>query len=225
MGEDRTEMVRIVVVADDRLWIDAIAVTLARHPDFSVVGKLTDPERAETVAASSDVILVHHNLQDPGAERVVRNIHNVDEDIGIIVVGVPETSATLVRYFEAGATGYVRSDDPLDKLISVIEEASRGETSVDREIAAVLVDRLADLHRVLDEVTPTLPDNANLTPREETVLTLIAEGKTNLEIANELFIEVGTVKNHVHSILQKLNVGDRQQAAYYLKSRDTAESE
>lgn len=213
-------MIRILLVAEDRLWIDAVSATLSQHRDFSIVGKLTDTHRTTTAASASDVVIMHHDLQDPSAIQLVRAVRDECQDANIIVVGVPENPAVLVSYFEAGVVGYVRSDDPLDRLVSVIEESDRGETTVDRDIASVLVERLADLHRTLDEVTPNLPDNVNLTSREETVLELIAGGKTNQEISEALFIEVGTVKNHVHSILQKLNVGDRQQAAYYLTARE-----
>lgn len=216
-------MIRTLIIAEDRLWIDAVSVTLEQQEGFSIVGKVTDPAHAVQAAGGSDVVVVHHGVSSPGALQLVREISCEFPAVKSVVVGVPGSAPMLVEYFEGGALGYVRVDDPLDRLVQVIQDASRGETSVDPDIAAALVDRLSSLRTMVDEVTPNVPDNVNLTPREECVLELIAEGKTNQEIADELYIEVGTVKNHVHSILQKLNVRDRQQATYYLTMREKKE--
>lgn len=218
-------MIRTLIVAEDRLWIDAVSVTLEQQHEFSIVGKITEPARAVHAAGGSDVAVVHHGVSSPGALQIIREISDEYEDVKTVVVGVPGSAPILVEYFEGGALGYVRIDDPLERLVQVIHDAARGETSVEPEIAAALVDRLATLRNMVDEVTPNLPDNVNLTPREECVLELIAQGKTNQAIADELYIEVGTVKNHVHSILQKLNVRDRQQAAYYLTMREKKDRE
>lgn len=216
-------MIRTLIVAEDRLWIDAVSVTLEQQHEISIVGKITDPSQAVQAAGGGDVAVIHHAVTSPGALQIVRKIADEFPDVKTVIVGVPGSASMLVEYFEGGALGYVRVDDPLDRLVQVIRDASRRETTVDPDIAAALVDRLATLRSMVNEVTPNLPDNVNLTPREECVLELIADGKTNQAIADELYIEVGTVKNHVHSILHKLNVRDRQQAAYYLTMREKNE--
>jgi len=87
---------------------------------------------------------------------------------------------------------------------------------VSPKIAAAMMERLSDLAQMFSDVENSVTDDAGLTPRELEVLELIGEGLTNQQISERLVIEVGTVKNHVHSILEKLNVGSRGEAAAYL---------
>jgi len=117
---------------------------------------------------------------------------------------------------EAGATGYVLKDDSLDEMIENVRAAVDDKVFVSPTIAAAMVERLSDLAQMFSNVENSVTDDAGLTPRELEVLELIGEGLTNQQISEQLVIEVGTVKNHVHSILEKLNVGSRGEAAAYL---------
>ena len=101
-------------------------------------------------------------------------------------------------------------------MIETIRAAQEGKVFVSPEIAAAMVERISDLAQMFSDVENSVTDDADLTPRELEVLKLIGEDLTNQQIAEELVIEVGTVKNHVHSILEKLNVSSRGEAAAYL---------
>ena len=97
-----------------------------------------------------------------------------------------------------------------------IRAAFNEEAIIDPEVAVALIDRLADLSDLLSDVGVTPEHYESLTERECEILELIADGLTNQEIADKLTIEVGTVKNHIHSIFDKLNLSNRKDAAIYL---------
>jgi DNA-binding NarL/FixJ family response regulator len=117
---------------------------------------------------------------------------------------------------EAGATGYVLKDDSLEDLIETVRAAQDGKVFVSPQIAAAIMERLSGLARLFSDVENNITNATDLTARELEVLKLISEGRTNQQIAENLVIEVGTVKNHVHNILDKLNVSSRREAAAYL---------
>jgi DNA-binding NarL/FixJ family response regulator len=133
-----------------------------------------------------------------------------------LAFGLAESKPRVLEYVEAGADGYVARDDSVEDLLRRIRAAHRDKAVVAPEIAAALMSRVSKYAQLFSEVQSGLHDDADLTPREREILELIGEGLTNQEIADRLVIEVGTVKNHVHSILQKLDVSSREDAAAYL---------
>ena len=133
-----------------------------------------------------------------------------------MVMGVADTEPVIMGYINAGAFGYVLRDDSIHELLANIRAASEDKAIVTPALAARLISRIAELSDKLSEVGIDPTDYEELTPREREILTLIGDGLTNQEIADRLVIELGTVKNHVHSILEKLNVNSRKDAALYL---------
>jgi DNA-binding NarL/FixJ family response regulator len=133
----------------------------------------------------------------------------------VVVLGLAESEAEILRYVEAGAAGYVLKDDSVEELLSNIRAIHRGEAVVSPEIAAALMSRVTELAQLFTDVDVGAGANPELTDREQEILGLISQGMTNREIAEALIIEVGTVKNHVHNILNKLNVSSRHEAAAF----------
>ena len=117
------------------------------------------------------------------------------------------------QYVEAGAAGYVLKDDSVDDLVERVRGAHAGQVRVSPGIAAALMSRVSEYAQLLDDVETGVGEAADLTPREREILDLIGQGLTNQQIGDLLVIEVGTVKNHVHSILQKLDASSRHEAA------------
>jgi DNA-binding NarL/FixJ family response regulator len=107
-------------------------------------------------------------------------------------------------------------DDSLEDLVEIVRATQEGKVFVSPQIAAAMMERLSDLAQMFAGVENNLTDTTALTSREMEVLELISKGYTNQQIAQNLVIEVGTVKNHVHNILEKLNVSSRGEAAAYL---------
>jgi DNA-binding NarL/FixJ family response regulator len=163
-----------------------------------------------------DVALVSTRLSEQGALKLTSAITDVAPATKVLALGLTEEKKRVLRYVEAGAAGYVLKDDSLEDLIETVRAAQDGKVFVSPEIAAAMMERLSNLAQIFSDVENSVTDTAGLTSRELEVLELIGKDFTNQEIAEQLVIEIGTVKNHVHSILEKLNVGSRGEAAAYL---------
>lgn len=161
----------------------------------------------------SDVVLVSSAL--PEALALVQEISTNYPELSVLVTGVEEETERILQYAEAGANGYLVRDEAVETMVQKIEASVRGEALVSPQVAASLMMRLASLSRntqARSRYLSTQVECEDLTPRQSEVLELLREDLSNREIANRLYIQVGTVKNHVHHILRKLDVHDRYEA-------------
>ena len=218
-------MIRVLLVHEIRLMCTVMAVVLNQEPDIEVVGLATNLDDALPLAGQSDIVLVRSTLPDESALYFTRTIVKSNPTAKVVIVGLAESEAAILPYIEAGASAYVLAEDSVEKLIDTIRSACRGEVRLSPEIATALITRVAELAELARAGGGTLfppPDTPpDLTPREREVLELIAQSRTNPEIAERLNIELGTVKNHVHNILRKLNVSSRAEAGAYLSRIST----
>jgi two-component system nitrate/nitrite response regulator NarL len=204
---------RLLVVVEVRLYGEALALALARDHGFDVVG--VAERRDDAVAAlGSKPDLVLLDMSVPGATEVARLAARQDVGAGVLALAVPDRVDAVVACAEAGISAYVPTPAPLRELAVALEEAVRGETRCSPQVAAGLMRRVA----TLTAERPGLPRSSPLTAREEEIVILIDEGLSNKEIGQRLYIEVATVKNHVHSILEKLKVNRRTQAAARMRA-------
>jgi DNA-binding NarL/FixJ family response regulator len=193
---------------------NVIAAVLNDEPDIQVIASVTDIEDTMQKAHQADVALISTRLPGQDALRLAEALTENHPEVKVLVLGLAESEAEILQYVEAGACGYVLKDDSVDELLRHIRAANNGEALVSPEIAGALIARVTELAQLFDDRV-AVPSSNDLTPRERDVLQLLDRDLSNQEIADALFIEVGTVKNHVHSILQKLNVNSRQDAAAY----------
>jgi two-component system, NarL family, nitrate/nitrite response regulator NarL len=164
-----------------------------------------------------DVAVVSIGLADQEARALIRAVAEQAPSTKVLALGLSEEDRhDVLRYIEAGAAGYILKDSSLQELLDVIRLASRGEARVSTRMAGAMMERLSNLARMFAAVETRLDGDIRLTSRELEVLQCISQGLTNQEIAARLVVEVGTVKNHVHNILEKLNVSNRDEAASYL---------
>lgn len=213
-------MVRVFMVHEHRLVGDLIACALREKEEFSVVRNIYTVDHViehlkQTVI---DVILVSMTLPDGTALPLVRGICEESPETKIIVTNLIRSKSAIVQCLEEGATGYVLEDESLSDLARKIREVYQNQFQIPPDITMALVARMAELKRLATTLGTTndihLENNFNeLTPREHEVLNLLAKGQSNQEIATNLVIEVGTVKNHVHNIFRKLDIHERQHAA------------
>jgi DNA-binding NarL/FixJ family response regulator len=218
MTEKSARPINILLVNEIQLMGNVIAAALEDDPDIKVVGRATNADDALKLVQEKDIdiALVSTRLQDQGALKLTNAITEMAPDTKVLALGLTEEKKRVLRYVEAGATGYILKDDSLDEMIENVRAAVDDKVFVSPKIAAAMMERLSDLAQMFSDVENSVTDDAGLTSRELEVLELIGKGLTNQQISDQLVIEVGTVKNHVHSILEKLNVGSRGEAAAYL---------
>src|ERR1700752_1535887 len=218
MVEPPEHPINLLLVNETRLMGNIIAAALEEEADIHVVACVTNTDDAMQIVREKevDVALVSTRLPDQGALKLTNAITEFTPSTKVLALGLTEERQNVLRYVEAGATGYVLKDDSLEGLIETIRAAQEGKVFVSPKIAAAIMERLSSLARLFSDVENSVADTAQLTSRELEVLKLIGEGQTNQQIAEHLVIEIGTVKNHVHSILDKLHVSSWGEAAAYL---------
>jgi DNA-binding NarL/FixJ family response regulator len=218
LTEQPEHPIKLLLVNESRLIGNVIIVALEDEPDIIVVASVTSMEEALQVIQEKDVdiALVSTRLPDQGALKLTRAIVERAPSTKVLALGLTEDKERVLRYVEAGATGYILKDDSLEDLIETVRDAHEGKVFLSPQIAAAMIERLSSLAHKFSNIENNAADASELTSREREVLELIGRGWTNQQIAEQLVIEVGTVKNHVHSILDKLNVSSRKEAAAYL---------
>ena len=213
------DLIKVLLVIEVRLIGNIFASVLEEEVDIKVAGCVTTLNEAlEFIQTQEvDIVLVSAGLPDQGALEFTRRVIDRDLPTRVLVLGLSEENKNeALRYIEAGACGYILKDSSVTELIEALRLAQKGEAQISSRIAGAMMERLFYLARMFSAVENKFDGEVRLTSRELEVLQFIGEGLTNQEIAARLVVEVGTVKNHVHSILEKLNVSNRDEAASYL---------
>ena len=215
-------LIRVLLVDDQSLFREGLRTLLSVHEEIEVVGEASNGQEALAAVAEWDPQVVLMDVRMPVLDGVAttRMLREEHPDVRVIMLTTFDDDEYVFEGLRAGAAGYLLKDVPLEQLLEAIHAAARGESVLEPSVAAKVV---AEFNR-LSTGTGGSSSQANqglvepLSERELEVLALIATGASNREIADELFIAEGTVKNHVTSILGKLGVRDRTQAA--LKARE-----
>ena len=211
--------INVLLVIEVRLIADLFVSVLEDEPGMEIAGSVSTLENAVEFFQTHqvDVALVSAELQNQQAIQLTHTIVESSPSTKVLILGLSEENQyDTLRYIEAGAVGYILKDSSLKELIEMIRLAQKGEARVSTRMAGAMMERLFRLARMFSAVENKIDEDVRLTSRELEVLQFISEGLTNQEIAAQLVVEVGTVKNHVHRILEKLNVSSRQEAASYL---------
>jgi two-component system, NarL family, nitrate/nitrite response regulator NarL len=197
---------RVAIVTHIRLYGEGLADALRRR-GIDVVATAADKEAALDGVARGrpDVALV--DVAAPDGIATVHALASEEPSVKVIALGVTETERDVIACAEAGAASYVSRDGSLESLGQTLRRTVDGELHCSPRITAVLLRRVAELAPQPAGVS------VRLTAREREVVALIHNGLSNREIAAQLCVELSTVKNHVHNILEKLGVGRRTQAA------------
>ncbi|MFI9011148.1 response regulator [Actinosynnema sp. NPDC053489] len=210
--------VRVLIADDQALFREALATLLEVQPGIEVVGEAGDGEQAVRRCAElrPDVVLM--DLRMPVLDGIAATHRLRVEQPGVRVLALTtfDDDADVFAAVRAGAVGYLLKDVSSARLVEALVAARRGESVLQPSVAAKLVARVARLPHEEGEPRPRPP--VPLTQRELDVVRLLAEGRSNREIAGRLFLAEGTVKNLVTGVLAKLGVRDRTQAA--LRARE-----
>ena len=213
-GQD-SGAIRVYIVAPVRVHREAVRRLLHGRGALEVVGSGRDDASGVALARELRPDLVLIDTSTVVCLAAIRAFRVALPDVKIVALGVPETDQDVIDYAEAGVSAYATTEQSVEELVAAIEGAAHGEALCTPRAAAALLARLAALAA---EREPRVVETARLTAREQEILRLIDQGLSNKEIAHELFIEVATVKNHVHHILGKLKVKTRSEAAAIMRS-------
>ncbi|MBH8553352.1 response regulator transcription factor [Nostocaceae cyanobacterium CENA357] len=205
--------IKILLVEDDELFRLGLHVRLQQETGLEIIAEAEDGETAiELINQKSfDVVLLDVGLPGIGGIEACRQIKQQNPQLPVLVLTSHSQKSLIARLIEAGAQGYCLKGVAAEKLVlalrSVAAGASWWDETATKEIRSTFA---SDLDEPNSE-NISKPSNP-LTQREQEILSLLAAGKTNQEIALTLYITPGTVRVHVHTILHKLGVGDRTQA-------------
>jgi DNA-binding NarL/FixJ family response regulator len=205
------DTVDILIVDDHTLFRTGIRKMLEAEADMRVVGEAATGQEALEQARElvPEVILMDIRMPDLDGVKAARVLHREMPHVGIIFVTMFEDDEFIFQGLQAGGRGYILKDADPDTVLRAIRAVAHGESLLGPTIAQKVMRQFSALP---GKQTPLVDD---LTPRELEVLTLIAEGLSNKEIAQELVISEKTVKNHINNIFSKLHVSDRSQAMLY----------
>ena len=202
-----------VLVADDHPFFrDGLRVMLEATPDTELVGEAADGVEAVNLAHTlrPDVILMDLRMPGLGGIEATRKILGESPQVGILVVTMIEDDDSVFAAMRAGARGYLLKGADKDEMLLAIRAVGRGEAifgpGIARRLVQYFASRAAGPKQASRVVFPELTD------REREILDLIAAGRNNQDIANQLFLSLKTVRNYVSNILTKLQVSDRAQA-------------
>jgi DNA-binding NarL/FixJ family response regulator len=198
--------IRIMLAEDQTLLRDGLRTILDLEEGLSVIGEAADGEQAVQVALALQPDIVLMDIQMPRKSGV--------EATALIAAACPSTRVIVLTTFDydeyvfdavkAGAMGYLLKDVPAPQLVDTIKRVHAGESFIQPSVASKLLIEMGRRSRV--------PQDEELTDREREVLSLLSEGASNRDIAKELFLAEGTVKNHVSNILGKLHAANRTHA-------------
>ncbi|MBI5033173.1 MAG: response regulator transcription factor [Chloroflexi bacterium] len=210
-------MIRVLISSPVRLIADLMGAVLENQSDILVEGYVTSVDKTRQRQSQCDIILVSAALPNEEMDRLLRLVTDRKNAPRVIVFGAPQAQPILLHYIELGAAGCVSSEDSVDKLLETIRAAATQSVVLSPQLTAMVVSRVANLAEKCrqSDAKEQPSEETTLTSRERQVLQLIAQGYRNHEIAERLTIELGTTKNHVHNILNKLQVTKRSDAVAY----------
>ncbi|MBO8164274.1 MAG: response regulator transcription factor [Brevibacillus sp.] len=222
--ENHVAGISIVLIDDHKLFREGIKRILEMEPDMRVVGEGADGEDAVRLAeqCSPDVILMDINMPNVNGVSATESVMEASPRSRIIILSIHDDEGYVYRTLRSGASGYLLKEMEADDLVEAVRVVANGGAYIHPKVTGKLIEefrRLSDQEEKSDR--PFYMDGGqngsdkvieSLTRREREVLQLMAEGKSNRVIGESLFISEKTVKNHVSSILQKLDVQDRTQA-------------
>ena len=214
-AKEVAESTRVLVADDHDLFRVGLASALSAYEDIEVIAQASGGRMAVRLAAElrPDVVLMDLRMPNFDGLKATSEILKADPSARVVALTVVAGEADVAAAIAAGASGYVIKDAPIDDVITAIRAAVSGTAWLSPRAARAVLDRMRREH--IEAGPPSQTPGEELSPRELEVLELVARGMDNNEIAAKLFISPRTAKNHVSSILSKLGVTNRIQAAVY----------
>jgi len=211
--------IRVVIADDHRLFREGIRLILRQEKDIEIVGEAANGFQAINVVddLKPDVVLLDITMPEIDGTQLIPQIREKSPKTKALMIIATMDEGMIFKSLRAGAKGYVSKDSSVSDLTKAIKAVHQGELWIERK----LMSRFFDQDAIVDSKggSPHRRTEEGLTPREQEVLSLLATGCTNKEIAQDLFISEKTVKSHLNSIFRKLKVSRRLQAILYAISK------
>jgi NarL family two-component system response regulator LiaR len=209
-------MIKVLIADDHKMFRQGLRMLFEMEPDIKIVGEARDGLEAEQMNDSTepDVILMDINMPGIDGVEATRRILKTHPDANIIILTMFREDEHVFQAIKAGAHGYVLKDADSSEVTRAIRAVAAGESVLD----TAMTSKVFQQFKIMSEITEK--SNAEgLTERELEILALIANGSSNREIGDKLFLSEKTIKNYITSIFQKLQTNDRTQAAVYAIQR------
>ncbi len=216
-------MMKVIIVDDHNLFREGLAAIIRQEPDIEVIGLVGTVQEAvdEVRALKPDIVLMDFILPDGSGAEATRKIIQDNPDCKVVFMTMSDREEDLLTAIRSGAVGYLLKNISPSKLVAALRSVQRGESALSRSMTLQL---MKEFSRTKEPEPMGEPALGKLTPREKDILAELAAGKSNHEIASNLFISENTVKYHVHAILEKLNLKDRKEAARFAKENRAKKS-
>jgi DNA-binding NarL/FixJ family response regulator len=202
MGEERT----ILIVDDHPFFREGLKSLLERSSEYTVSGEAANGDEAFRLAKklNPDLVIMDISLPDGSGIDVTQEIKELLSDTKVVILSMHLKIDYIVKAFQCGATGYITKDSAPEKLLECLETVLKGEYYMDSSLSHAVVENLVKAREQQTDVADT--GYSALTPREQEILRLLAEGLSTKEIAEKLFISPKTVENHRSNIMSKLDL-------------------
>ena len=210
-----SSVIRVIVADDHALFRRGLEMVLADEDDIEVVGEASDGEEVVALARELMPDLVLMDVRMPALSGIEAT-HAIKESVPharILMLTISDEEDDLYEAIKAGANGYLLKEVSIDEVAQAVRSVVAGQSLIAPSMASKLLTEFASMARK-DEQKQQMP-SPRLTEREMEVLTLVAQGLNNRDIARELYISENTVKNHVRNILEKLHLHSRMEAVVY----------
>lgn len=227
-GAEGDDVIRVVVADDQAIVRDGLVTVLDLLPDIDVVGEASDGEEACRLVADvlPDVVLMDLRMPVLDGAGATARITAEHPSVAVLVLTTYADDASVMGALRAGARGYLTKDASRAEVAAAVRSVARGQTTLAGEVGARLIGGLTGAALPSGEVevsaAPTAGElrrrHPQLTAREAEVLALVAQGRSNAEIAASLFVSMATVKTHINALFAKLQVRDRAQAIALARS-------
>jgi len=196
----------ILIVDDHRLFREGLRAIIERSPDYEVLGEAGDGREALRLAQKlkPDVTLLDISLPDQSGIELTREILRCSSNTRVMIVSMHSKIDYIVGAFRAGAAGYVIKESAADRLLQGIRSILKGDYFMDTSVSQKVVKKLVGIQANEKKFVDASYDR--LTPREQEIMVMVAEGFSSSEISERLFISSKTVENHRSSIMRKLNL-------------------
>ncbi len=217
------EMIKLIVVDDHPLMRDALCAAIEDEPDMFLLAQCADGVEAVQAAKrlKPDVILMDMLMPEKDGVTAISEIMTYNRNIRIIALSSSENEDQITAAIEAGALSYLSKNTQREELLNAIRTVYKGQAYLPPEIATKL---MTTLHRKNLNFETFPIKNDPLTRREKQILEIIGKGYSNKQIADTLYLSEGTVRTHVHNILQKLNMENRNQLILYVLEKNKERS-